>query len=110
MNTLHIRNLNDQFRKMPMFGQNGRFFITPGIAALPPKTQAAILGRVMGFDAFSDDDDPHGEHDFGSFTEDGHKVFWKIDYYAPDLKAGSPDPSDPKVTARVLTTMLAEEY
>ena len=47
---------------------------------------------------------PNEEHDFGSFEADGHKIFFKIDYY------DSPDPSDPAVTNRVITIMLAEEY
>jgi hypothetical protein len=25
--------------------------------------------------------DPYGEHDFGSFELAGEKFFWKIDYY-----------------------------
>ncbi len=24
----------------------------------------------------------------------GRKIFWKIDYYAPDMKSGSPNPAN----------------
>ena len=68
------------------------------------------LAKVIAFDDFNPDNDPHGEHDFGSFDLEDQKLFWKIDYY--DLKAvfGSEDPRDPKKTLRVVTIMLAEEY
>ena len=50
------------------------------------------------------------EHDFGSFEADGQLIFFKIDYFDKALTAHSPDPSDPSVTERVITIMLAEEY
>ena len=54
--------------------------------------------------------DPHGEHDFGSFEIDDRKVFWKIDCYDAAMEFGSEDPADPSKTTRVLTIMLASEY
>ena len=59
---------------------------------------------------FTTENDPYGEHDFGSVTIDGTNLFWKIDYYDLSLQYGSSDPSDPAQTARVLTITLAEEY
>ena len=83
---------------------------TSGIAALPLDDQSAIREKVERFNAFSEDNDPHGERDFGAFEHDGERIFWKIDYYDPTLSMGSEDPSDPKQTVRVLTIMLASEY
>ena len=62
------------------------------------------------FSEFTADNDPHAEHDFGSFNLVGRKFFWKIDYYDKDLLNGSEDPGDPERTTRVLTLMLAAEY
>lgn len=106
--TLRIRELNDAFRTRRV--GNGRMFFTAGIAIKSPDAQAEIMRRVIEFSAFTDDNDPYGEHDFGNFDYAGERIFWKIDYYALDLKHGSPDPADPKVTTRVLTIMLAAEY
>ncbi len=107
--TAKIRALNDALRTLT---GEGRIFFTAGIAALPRDEQAAILDRVFAFTDFTPDNDPHGEHDFGSFERAGKTVFWKIDYYdrARTLSFGSPDPADEAVTTRVLTVMLAEEY
>ncbi len=71
---------------------------------------AAVLGKVRTFNDFTEDNDPYGEHDFGSFVHHEEKMFWKIDYYDKMMTAGSEDPSDGGVTTRVLTVMLASEY
>jgi Protein of unknown function (DUF3768) len=102
-----IAERNDEFRRT---GVGGRRYITNGICALPADTIGEIIQWVRWFDAFTPENDPHGEHDFGSFDRDGQTIFWKIDLYDNDLKFGSPNPEDPAVTTRVLTIMLAQEY
>ncbi|MCH9808448.1 MAG: DUF3768 domain-containing protein [Alphaproteobacteria bacterium] len=106
-NTKTVGELNDAFRTT---FSGGSVVMTSGVSALPPETKAAVLDKVKAFDAFSPDNDPYGEHDFGSFEHTEQKFFWKIDYYNKAMDAGSEDPSDPAQTTRVLTIMLAEEY
>lgn len=109
--TIKIRDLNDAFRKrLPRAGKIGRLNVTAGVAALDAQRLAQLLLSVRSFDAFSGDNDPHGEHDFGSIEQDGTRFFWKIDSYDQWMQFGSPDPTDPSVTTRVLTIMLASEY
>ena len=69
-----------------------------------------LFTQIQKFDVFTQANDPYGEHDFGSLRFAGETIFWKIDYYDLDRRNHSPDPSDPNVTARVLTIMLGEEY
>ena len=102
-----IRDLNDQFRTTLI---GGRVVMTSGVAALGETVIARIVNAVRAFANFDTDNDPYHEHDFGAFEIDGQKVFFKIDYYDKSLEYGSPDPTDPSVTERVLTIMLAEEY
>ena len=102
-----IRDLNDAFRRSL---KGGTLLLTSGIIALGAEAQATIIEAVRAFDAFTPDNDPHGEHDFGGFDFAGQKFFWKIDYYDPQLKYGSDNPSDAAKTRRVMTIMLAEEY
>lgn len=103
-----IRTLNDQLRAN--VGGTGRAVITPGVAALGPRAVANIVRTIALFDDFHHANDPHQEHDFGSFAVHGETIFFKIDYYDKSLAAHSPDPSDPSVTERVITVMLASEY
>ncbi|UXS31897.1 DUF3768 domain-containing protein [Agrobacterium tumefaciens] len=105
--TDRIRELNDIFRTTWL---TGKVLMTSGIKSLPDAIQSSIVEVVQRFDAFTSDNDPHGEHDFGVVIVEGHNVFWKIDYYDQTLQYGSENPANPAVTKRVLTIMLAEEY
>jgi len=105
--TQRIRELNDALRSTL---QGGRVLMTNGVQALGEVAVVAALTRMRTFSEFTADNDPHGEHDFGSFEVEGRTFFFKIDYYDPGMDGGSEDPSDPAQTTRVLTLMLASEY
>ncbi len=101
------RRLNDSFRRSFV---GGRVVVTSGMNALGPAALDQIVLAVQQHEHFDADNDPHNEHDFGSFTWRQHRLCWKIDYYDKQLDFGSPDPSNGDVTTRVLTIMLAAEY
>jgi hypothetical protein len=90
--------------------------VIPGVEALGPTLVASptlvarVHEEVQAFAAFTPDNDPHGEHDFGSLRLEGRIVFLKVDYHDRRGRCHSPDPADPEQTLRVLTVMLAEEY
>jgi hypothetical protein len=107
MSTQTIRRLNDNFRRNL---NTGIAVITPAVAALGKEAVERICKTIETFDDFSHENDPHEEHDFGRFEANGHVIFFKIDYYDKSLNAHSPDPSDPTVTERVVTVMMAGEY
>ncbi|MET3299167.1 hypothetical protein ABIE86_000033 [Bradyrhizobium diazoefficiens] len=102
MNSIAL--LNDSFRRT---FSGGKVTMTTGVAELPDCVKAEALRHVADFSGFTQENDPHGEHDFGSFDLVGRKFFWKIDLYEePDVKDANGDP----VVNRVLTIMLASEY
>jgi hypothetical protein len=107
MTTKTIRALNDELRQN---FATGTALMTAGIAALGPEAVERIVKTIAVYDDFCHANDPYEEHDFGSFEADGQRIFFKIDYFDKGLTAHSPDPSDPSVTERVITIMLAEEY
>ena len=106
-NAAKLAALNDQARRRQA---HCRVMITQGVLACDPITVAELLIAVEDFDAFTPDNDPYGDHDFGAIILEGITFFWKMDYWDYDLQMQSPDPSDTSVTIRVLTIMLAEEY
>jgi hypothetical protein len=105
--TDRIRELNDAFRTTFV---GGKVMMTSGVAALPTTELAKVLSAVRTFKDFDEGNDPHKEHDFGSFDLAGSKFFWKIDAYDADMEFGSDDAADEAKTTRVLTIMFASEY
>jgi hypothetical protein len=111
-NSTIIAKQNDLFRQgdpsIP-----GQIVLTSGLAAHVEKTSstmAELAQAVQEFDAFTEDNDPHAEHDFGRFTFEGADCFWKIDLYNDTLDGGSDAPTDLTQTHRILTIMLVQEY
>lgn len=100
-NAKEIAKLNDMFR---MGFKNT--VMTPGVMYLDDVL--GLAGEVQNFSDFTEDNDPYGEHDFGSFDWKGNRIFWKIDYFDQSLKYGE-DPLSEKCR-RVMTIMLASEY
>lgn len=71
---------------------------------------SAILESVRDYDSFDENNDPYQEHELAFFEIDNVKLMWKFDYYAcGNVEMPSENPSDPRVTHRVLTIMLASE-
>lgn len=106
-----IAALNDAMRRAgPLSAGQNQWVLTRGVGDLGGPFLTIVCAKIAEFDAFTRDNDPYGEHDFGSLELGGERLFWKIDYYDLTLENGSPDPADPAVTRRVLTIMLASEY
>jgi hypothetical protein len=109
---LKIRHLNDRFRQGDKTVP-GETVMTLGIDGLINQDitlMTELFQAIKGYNSFTTDNDPHEEHDFGSFQFQDHTCFWKIDVYDWALKWASPDPTNPCLSKRVLTIMLAEEY
>ncbi|MEO0944815.1 MAG: DUF3768 domain-containing protein [Pseudomonadota bacterium] len=111
-----IAEQNDRFRRTwgADFTVPGQIVLTRGVADLSPAAKAVIMQRVQGFDVFTEDNDPYGDHTFGAFEFEiggnDYRIFWKIDLFDADYSMGSADPANVSVTRRVLTIMHASEY
>lgn len=102
-----IRRLNDEVR---VTGLIGLLVFSNGLHVLGPSAQREIRQIVADYDGFDSDNDTYEEHDFGAVEFGRHRIFWKIDCYNRSLTQGSADPAEKRLTTRVLTIMLAEEY
>ena len=107
---------NDAFRRSILGttpvadAPQGQFVMTRGVAALGPDAQLELTRRVAAFDGFDADSDPQGWHEMGVIEFEDMTVWFKIDLYDVDYQYGSPEPSDPEQTRRVLTLLLPSEY
>lgn len=102
-----IRRLNDQFRTT---FRGGQILLTQSVADLPEMVKSAALQKVAEFTAFTEENDPHGEHDYLSFDLCNREFMFKIDYYDLKLEMASPNPADPAVTKRIGTLMLSYDW
>ncbi|MBL4582971.1 MAG: DUF3768 domain-containing protein [Gammaproteobacteria bacterium] len=107
---------NDAFRKSAMQLQQaenvpkGRVVMTQGISAQSPDFLLELTRKVVTFDAFGEDCDPHGWHEMGVMEIAGETVWFKIDLYDTNYEYGSADPTDLEQTCRVLTLLFPSEY
>jgi Protein of unknown function (DUF3768) len=92
--TARIARLNDLARRAMDVACT--VVATVGFRSLPEADQSCVRELIETFDAFNEDNDPHGERDFGSIyqlgcgrwtterprlRDDEHeRVFWKLDY------------------------------
>ena len=98
--TANIAQRNDALRRsIPVIFSPNQFVLTRGIADTFENKLEDLFERIRTFDAFTPDNDPWEEHDFGPFEFCGQKVFWKIDDY--DGEQG---------LQLVFTILLADEY
>lgn len=106
-----IRALNDTMRRN-IFNPTdlGDVILTAGVGALSDTDRFALIEEVRCFEDFTEGNDPHGEHDFGTINFRGEKYFWKIDYYDRDMQYHSPSPANAELSHRILTIMRADEY
>jgi Protein of unknown function (DUF3768) len=122
--TARIARSNDLARRA--MGVACTAVATVGFRSLPASDQSRVRELIETYDAFDEDNDPHGERDFGTIYQLGNgrwtterprvrgdereRVFWKFDYYDRYLRFGSEDAANPTITRRVLSIMLADEY
>lgn len=105
--TAKIRELNDRLR---ITGKGGRIVITGSLSQASQEEQIMVASKVRSFKDFNEDNDPHGEHDFGRITIGDTAYNWKIDYYDLSEERGSDRPEDPVVTVRILSIFYADDY
>ncbi|MFG6588980.1 DUF3768 domain-containing protein [Sulfitobacter sp. MOLA879] len=107
---------NDAFRRSILGttpvadAPQGHFVMTRGVAALGIDAQLELTRLVAAYDEFNTDSDPQGWHEMGVIDLDGTMVWFKVELYDVYYTCGSPEPSDPAQTRRVLTLLLPSEY
>jgi hypothetical protein len=106
---IKIQQLNDRLRKTLPRTQD-MILILGDLRNEDYPIQMRAYQLARAFDAFTEENDPHGEHDCASFQMHNERVMFKIDYLDQNLKFHSPDPADPDITRRVMSLFYARDY
>jgi hypothetical protein len=69
-----IRELNDRLRCKAM---GGRIVITRGVEVFGADRVGQVRSAVAGFDDFTEENDPWGEHDCAVLTVAGRQIIFK---------------------------------
>ena len=100
-----IAELNDELRQsIPHLPFPHLMVLTDEVAALPTEQLSELLNLVKNFNMFTEDNDPHGEHDFGKIILRGETFFWKFDYFDTAFKYFEENGQ------RVITIMHSSEW
>jgi len=94
-----IAEKNDECRRTFL---NCRIILTASVVHSPNREK--IIQAIQNFKYFKKEDDPYGEHDFGTVDIEGNKYFFKIDYYDEHYWLHREDGK------RVITIMRSDEY
>lgn len=117
-----IQQKNDNFRKNILYlaakVERRHLHTTPSVSHIS-YTDEPKFYRLLEFvceltnECFSEDNDPHNEHDFAFFNFEGERYFFKIDYFKDTkFKEGVEDTEklNDKLCFRVLTLGEADDY
>lgn len=74
--------LYDSLRsKIPLIAKPDTFILTRTVANLDPSDQAEIIKKTKAFNEFTEDIDPHNEHDLIKVEHKGEYYYLKFDWY-----------------------------
>ena len=102
-----IVTLNDNLR---ILGIGWKVMATRWFNELSQGIKKEVFDLIWNFSDFNLDNDPYWEHDFWKVQLDDTCFLFKIDYYDKTEKYWSEYTSNPSITHRIMTIMLANEY
>ncbi len=71
-----IAKANDLFRQTMIETPRHKILMTAGVIGSPHLQE--VITQIRVFKKFTEGNDPHGEHDFGSVVVNREKFFWKL--------------------------------
>ena len=105
-NLLRIQALNDRLR---IEGLGGEINCSEGILALSTDDIITIGDAIVEFNDFGSVSETIDDHGFGILVAASRVVVFQILYMDREGNRQSVDPSDPKITRRMMIIMLADE-